>query len=930
MSKNNTFKSVPIEEFISESDEILQRVQDLLHSIENKGYSKSVVDELYRNLHTLKGTSQLFGFTQMGLLSHSLEASMEPLRQYEAPISKNLVDVFYKAVNLLEDISKSLKHNETDLSFKDLVNELIPEIIEAAGQQFSANYKLNRDELNPIFHEKELNYSTVNEKQSTRLGNNSDAIAEINYKSKDDVAKKEASTIKLSMNEIKIKDNELINQELIVKDNSNANISNNSLHDATIRVQVQLLDQIMNLVGELVLVRNGILQYKNKDESLEYANLAHSIDEVSTKLQFQVMKTRMQPVGTVVNKFQRLVRETATELNKKIDLTLIGSETEIDKTLLEAIKDPLTHIIRNSCDHGIESPEDRIKSGKPENGHILIRSYHEGGQVVIEVSDDGKGMDRAKILAKGIEKGLINQEIAGRLSEREILNLIFAPGFSTAQKITNVSGRGVGMDVVKTNIEKIGGTVVLMSTLGKGTTIKLVIPLTLAILQSLIVKSSEDRFAIPQLRLVELVRFDMSVENDLGKVQMLQGRPMLKLRGDLLPLIGLNEVLTNATFKPASDGVLNIVVVNSDGENFGLVVDEIMETSDIVVKPLANFLKNESIFSGATLLGDGTVSLILDVQEIAEKFHIKPSGDRAKASVLDSHLLNQKIVNSDAQDFFIFKINSKSIGAVPLCLVHRLEEFPVNKIEVSGEQKMVRYRNILMPLIDLASELKLGSSDLSSSEKVSIFVMEKSNRYYGIIVNEILDVLFIESAIDEAIRDRFGILGNIIYKEQIFTVIDAISIVNKFLNKTNQVSGNLISDTKNIEADKAKKTKILVAEDVSFFRRQIGKILENEGFEVLMAEDGEKAIGLLNSDHKREIKLLLSDIEMPNKNGLELAREVKRNEKLSKLKLIALTTKNKEADVKEGYAAGFDDYLEKLNSDKLLQAIKKQLDIIRD
>jgi len=249
---------------------------------------------------------------------------------------------------------------------------------------------------------------------------------------------------------------------------------------------------------------------------------------------------------------------------------------------------------------------------------------------------------------------------------------------------------------------------------------------------------------------------------------------------------------------------------------------------------------------------------------------------------------------------------------------------------VSGEQKMVRYRNILMPLIDLASELKLGSSDLSSSEKVSIFVMEKSNRYYGIIVNEILDVLFIESAIDEAIRDRFGILGNIIYKEQIFTVIDAISIVNKFLNKTNQVSGILISDTKNIEADKAKKTKILVAEDVSFFRRQIGKILENEGFEVLMAEDGEKAIGLLNSDHKREIKLLLSDIEMPNKNGLELAREVKRNEKLSKLKLIALTTKNKEADVKEGYAAGFDDYLEKLNSDKLLQAIKKQLDIIRD
>jgi two-component system chemotaxis sensor kinase CheA len=684
----------------------------------------------------------------------------------------------------------------------------------------------------------------------------------------------------------------------------------------------------------LVLVKNQLGQYRHRIEDTDFLNTSKSLDVVTSDLQGEIMKTRMQPIETVVGKFQRVVRDIARDLGKRIDLTLEGSETELDKSLLEAIKDPLTHIVRNSCDHGIEGPDDRRKFGKPETGHLLIRSFHEGGQVVIEVSDDGRGINRKRVVEKAVEKGMLSAEQAAKLSDREICELIFQPGFSTAAQVTSVSGRGVGMDVVKTNIEKIGGSVEIKSVEGKGTSLQLRIPLTLAIVPALIIKCLARKFAIPQVKLVELLRVEgpssagMHIEN-------LEGRPMVRLRGQLLPLLDLREI-TGEAYDPTYEEGIFIIVLTTEGENFGLLVPEVSDTADIVVKPMSSLLSNLATFSGATILGDGSIALILDVGGVAE--FGKVLNRRAQKEERESFSkLERSKAATDIQEFLLFSIGSDTLHSLPLCLVSRLEEFTEESIEVSGEQRVVRYRGNLLPLISLSGVLRydpaataanaLGSS---GSERVAVIVVQRSGRNYGLVVNEIVDVMSIEGQIDDTIRDRSGILGNLIHNEEVIVVIDALGIIEDFNRSlggqpASSVPAELrdgVGELRNLNKEmKLKSIRVLYAEDVAFFRNHVSKVLSAAGMDVTTVEDGLAAIQELDGSELDKYNLILSDIEMPRMTGLELAREIRKRSHLQKTPLIALTTRFRNKDIEDGKTAGFDAYLEKLNPDKLLTAV---------
>ena len=549
----------------------------------------------------------------------------------------------------------------------------------------------------------------------------------------------------------------------------------------TIRVQVVLLDKLMNLAGELVLIRNQVVQHASTtDQSGDFLNLSQRLSILTSELQSEVMKARMQPIGNILTKLSRIVRDGARDLNKSIDVHIEGAETELDKTLIESIKDPLTHLVRNAVDHGIELPEDRKKAGKPETGSLKVQAYHEGGQVIVEISDDGQGLKRAKIGAKAVERGLITAQALETMSDRDVHQLIFAPGLSTADKVSSLSGRGVGMDVVRTNIEKIGGIVDLVSTEGVGTTIRLKIPLTLAIIPALIVRSGGERFAIPQIKLVELVRVEPAEDGSGPHIEMLQGQPVFRLRGELLPLICLNEALQKATPRNADsfNQVTNIVVLNADKSLFGLIVEEIEDSIDIVVKPLSNFLKSLNTYTGATVMGDGTIALTLDVLGLAERVRLLNAEgmnqDKAEGTMAQDSL-------KDRVDYILLDIGAPGMYSVPLKQVKRLEELRASTIETAGEQRVVRYRDLILPIVTVSSKLGLKAvnpmENGDPNRSVLIVVVEQDDRMFGLEVQRILDIFSTQLPLDKRATDRAGILGSMIVEQTIVGVIDVGAVI---------------------------------------------------------------------------------------------------------------------------------------------------------
>jgi two-component system chemotaxis sensor kinase CheA len=734
-------------------------------------------------------------------------------------------------------------------------------------------------------------------------------------------------------------------------------------HETSLRVHVSLLDQLMTLAGELVLSRNQLLQSITSGDHRGNETAGQRIDLITSELQEAIMLTRMQSIGNVFNKFPRVVRDLAQTLGKKIELILEGKEVELDKTIIEAIGDPLTHLVRNSVDHGIEIPAVRQQAGKNPTGQIFLKAYHEAGQVNIEISDDGKGLDGNSLAVKAVEKGLITEDQAKLMSAREKVNLIFLPGFSTAEKITDVSGRGVGMDVVKTNLDQLGGIIDIDSELGKGTTIRIKLPLTLAIIPCQIVNTGGERYAIPQVNLEELLR--IPAEQVRNRIERVGNADVVRLRGNLLPLIRLADVLDldleykdpkTGERKPDrrksiadrrskksplfekeereneqtpeterrqqrvneqqerrfhADSALNIVVVSTGAMKYGLVVDELNDSEEIVVKPLGRDLKKCKGYAGATIMGDGRVALILDVSNLAQMAGLTSVEATSRAAEVAQAEMEARRNSQDKQALLIFRNAEDEQFAAPLNLVERIEKIKHTDIENVGGKRVIKYRGGTLPLfsIDEVATVK----PLADLENMLVIVFVVASREVGLLAMGPVDAQEINLSIDGTTLRQDGIMGSAIINERTTLLVDIFEIV-----KTLNPQWFETPDVPTTEEGDA--PTILFAEDSSFFRNQVKGSMEKEGFNVLEAEDGVIAWDLLQENADR-VTLVVTDIEMPNMDGFSLTRQIKQSPAFAHLPVIALTTLAGDEDIAEGKKVGIDDYQIKLDREKLMNSI---------
>ena len=530
--------------------------------------------------------------------------------------------------------------------------------------------------------------------------------------------------------------------------------------DTTVRVDIALLDRLMTVVGELVLARNHLVQLAEERDDASLAPASQAIDRITAELQEGVMKTRLQPIRSAWAPIPRVVRDLAAALGKRARIETEGEDTELDRSIIEAIRDPLAHLVRNAIDHGIEPPQERLASGKPEEGVIRVRAYHEGGQVTIEVSDDGRGLDPEAIRAKAIEQAIVSADQASRLTDRQVLDLVFAPGFSTAEEVTTVSGRGVGMDVVRTNVERIGGSVDVAPATGGGTTCKIRIPLTLAIVPALIVTTDGQRFAIPQANVAELVAIG---EGELASVR---DAVVYRLRDRLVPVVSLASAF-GSDAEARSTG--SLVVVQADDRTFGVLVEGLSDSVEIVVKPLGPHLSGLDVFAGATILGDGSVAAIVDVVGLAGRAGIgqthRPRIDAAEPTA----------TRRDRSALLLFADVSGARMAVPLEDVERLEAFPRASIDRSGRADAVRYGDRILRLasvddllVDRRHDVRYTNEELS--EDLQVLVHRNGEALLGVVVGRIIDV--VDRPLELEPGSRPGVRGTVVVDGRVTEVLD--------------------------------------------------------------------------------------------------------------------------------------------------------------
>lgn len=669
----------------------------------------------------------------------------------------------------------------------------------------------------------------------------------------------------------------------------------------TIRVSVDVLEDLMTLVSELVLTRNQLMQLVRARGDSALTVPLQRLSHITSELQEGVMKTRMQPIGNAWQKLPRIVRDLANELGKKIELVMKGADTELDRQVLELIKDPLTHMVRNSGDHGLEAPEQRRAAGKPEMGRITLNAYHEGGHIIIEIGDDGRGLPAEKIKQKALAQGLATEaEIAG-MSEREIQHFIFRAGFSTAAAITSVSGRGVGMDVVKTNVEKIGGTIELRSVEGRGTTFFIKIPLTLAIVSALIVEAGKERFAIPQIGVVELVR----AGGGGSTIERIDQTPVMRLRDRLLPLVSLSKLLKLDDAEAVREEDAGFVVVTQVGPNvFGIIVDKVFDTEEIVVKPVAPILRHVTMFSGNTILGDGSVIMILDPNGIARATGVGADGpveDATRAALIGAR-------SGERTALLLFRAGDETPKAVPLGLVARLEDLPAASIEVSGSQPLVQYRGKLMPLVPMSGHWMPPQP----GTRQAVLVFSDQHRAMGLMVDAILDV--VEEHLDiEGSHDRPGFLGSAVICGKVTDVMDCAWWLR-------QAGDDWFKPQP--QGEKTGK-RVLLAEDSAFFRHLLVPGLTAAGYEVTAVETGTQALRLREQGAMFDI--IISDIEMPELDGLGLARAVREGGIWQHLPMIAMSAHAEPGHSARCRNAGFTGDVGKSDREALLSLLRDNL-----
>ncbi|ANW05330.1 hybrid sensor histidine kinase/response regulator [Bradyrhizobium icense] len=893
-----------LREFLTETSESLDTVDNQLVRFEQDPSDAKILDNIFRLVHTIKGTCGFLGLPRLEALAHAGETLMGKFRD-GMPVKAEAVTLILSSIDRIKEILAGLEATETEPegTDEDLIEKLHamaegghhaeaqPEpapapvvaappakpqvtsgtLVEQVLERPLRPGEVSLDDLERAFRETETEVAPAPVAKAAPAPEAKEAAKEAKAKPAKRAVAVEA-------------DGEVADK-----------IANQS-----IRVNVDTLEHLMTMVSELVLTRNQLLEISRRNEDTEFKVPLQRLSNVTAELQEGVMKTRMQPIGNAWQKLPRIVRDLSGELGKQIELEMHGADTELDRQVLDLIKDPLTHMVRNSADHGLETPAERLAAGKGEQGTIRLSAYHEGGHIIICIADNGRGLNTERIKAKALQNGLVTETELEKMTEAQIHKFIFAPGFSTAAQVTSVSGRGVGMDVVRTNIDQIGGTIDIKSVAGEGSSVTIKIPLTLAIVSALIVEAAGDRFAIPQLSVVELVRARANSEH---RIERIKDTAVLRLRNKLLPLMHLKKLL-KIDDGSSSDPENGFIVVTQVGsQTFGIVVDGVFHTEEIVVKPMSTKLRHIDMFSGNTILGDGAVIMIIDPNGIAKALGASGSSAHEMADEASAaHAMSGEQLTS----LLVFRAGSSQPKAVPLGLVTRLEEIATDKIELSNGRYMVQYREQLMPLVQMAGVT------VQTQGSQPILVFADDGRSMGLVVDEIIDIVEERLHIEVA-GQQDGILGSAVIKGQATEVIDVghflpMAFADWFSRKEMRASSTAQS--------------VLLVDDSAFFRNMLAPVLKAAGYKVRVAVNAQEGLSALRSGQTFDV--VLTDIEMPDMNGFEFAETIRADNNLNTMPIIALSSLVSPAAIERGRQAGFHDYVAKFDRPGLIAALKEQ------
>ncbi len=939
-------------DFITETKESIEELDLDLVNLEKNPNDKDLLGKIFRLMHTIKGTCGFLSLPRLEKVAHHAENVLGRFRDGDLEVTAGYVTLIFESIDQIKFIVAEIEETGKEPEGGDA--ELIAKLdaayegkdvsgdASAVGESTSTPEEIveeSTEEKNIVINVQEKSLAPGEATMDELEAAFANAPGMEGIVNPADLASEDAKEEKPKPKKKKKK-----SKKAAAKKGDEKGSEPKKVPQKTLRVAVDVLEDLMAMVSELVLTRNQLLQIARTQGETEFSTPLQRLNHVVSELQEGVMATRMQPIGNAWAKLPRIIRDLSLELDKKIDFVMTGQETELDRQVLELIQDPLTHMVRNSGDHGIELPSDRVAAGKDETGTISLDAFHEGGHIIIKISDDGKGLAEDKIKTKILENGLATEEELEEMSSQQIQQFIFHAGLSTAEKVTSVSGRGVGMDVVRTNIEKIGGSIDLKSTEGKGSTFTIKIPLTLAIVSALIVEAENERFAIPQLSVRELVMISNHGDN---RIEYIKGTPLFRLRDRLLPLVSLGSILglsDKNTFDKVSetsndpqnsdirdkkdDGAedknLYLVIAQVGGYDFGIIVDRVFDTEEIVVKPVAQMLKDLTLFSGNTILGDGSVIMILDPNGIANA-----TGNISAAD--DQEALQKAAIHTDNStqktSLLLFKVGGETLKAVPLSLVSRLENIKSNDVECSSGQMTVQYRGTLMPLTPFDS-----SVHIEDSEEKPVLVFADNDNSMGIIVDKIIDI--IEEYVDIKLQSsQAGLLGSAIINGQATDVVDIAYFLKNIDQNWFKDSSNtpfVSEDEEDEEEDEYRKNskgfkkRILLVDDSPFFRNMLTPLLSMAGYDVTTLEKPEDALKMC--DDGVEFDIIISDIEMPDMDGFEFAEHIKdEDSKWHDTPLVALSSHATPKDIERGLKVGFNNYVAKFDRDTLLNTLSNML-----
>lgn len=899
-----------LREFLTETAENMGQLDVQLVQLEQNPNNPELLGSIFRLVHTIKGTCGFLGLPRLEKVAHAGENILGKFRDGELEVTPLAVTLILRSMDAIKYLLGELESTEKEPDGNDAA--LIADLNAMSEGRMNNATVTAATAAAPIATPTEP-APTYSAADASIIETPADVIAKLEAAfaaapGPDDTASA-APTIAPTEDHTH---DAAPTATAIVKTAAPAASDDHATKESavasqSIRVHVSLLENLMTMVSELVLTRNQLLQILRNQKDSEFATPLQRLNHVTSELQEGVMKTRMQPIGNAWSKLPRIIRDLSLELHKKIDLQMIGAETELDRQVLELIKDPLTHMVRNSADHGIEMPADRVKAGKLETGHVVLHAYHEGGHIIIEISDDGRGLALDKIKAKAVQNGLATEAELASMTDQQIMQFIFKAGFSTAAKVTSVSGRGVGMDVVKTNIEKIGGTVDLQSTEGKGSRFLIKIPLTLAIVSALIVESAGDRFAIPQISVIELVRTSAHTDH---KVERINDTPVLRLRNRLLPLVSLRKLLKLESDDTVKAEDCFIVVAQVGPTTFGIMVDRVYDTEEIVVKPVAPILRNINMFSGNTILGDGSVIMILDLNGVAQAAGELKGVETQQQAIASQNTSRQQ----GKQSLLLFKAGDGAPKAVPLALIARLEDVMMNSVEFSDRLPMVQYRGKLMPLVTTDPDYKI----LREGNQ-PVLVFSENDRSMGLLVDEIVDI--VEERLQvEISAAKPGLLGSAIVSGKATEVIDA----GYFLTQAFSDWFGAGEDTATFGTKQS--NRVLLVDDSPFFRNLLMPLLQVAGYHVTTAEGPAQALQM--QEDGVDFDVIVSDIEMPGMNGFDFASTVRKAGRWQSTPMIALSSHATARDLEHGRQAGFNDYVAKFDRDGLLHTLQQTLSTV--